>query len=126
MPKYLIHCSVFWLQRPIDDLLLVISPPPFIKVSGIARSCSKIGKNNFEWKRVREGGQYYISQTCVYQRFEARKVVFSSECLNIFAIGCSFKASSPYGGYREKAHPSTSESRRLDTNSFLGFSPTHT
>ena len=36
-----------------------------------------------------EGGQYYISQTCDQERFEARKVVFSWECLNIFATGCS-------------------------------------
>ena len=35
-----------------------------------------------------EGGQYYILQTCDQERFEARKVVFSWECLNIFATGC--------------------------------------
>ena len=50
LPKYLIHCTVFWLKWPIDDLLLVIPPPPLIKVSSITRSCSKLGKNNFEWK----------------------------------------------------------------------------
>ena len=38
-----------------------------------------------------EGGQYYISQTCDQERFEARKVVFSWKCLNIFASGCSLK-----------------------------------
>ena len=38
---------------------------------------------------MEEGGQYYISQTCGWQRFEARKVVFSSECLKIFAAGCN-------------------------------------
>ena len=39
--------------------------------------------------RGEEGGQYYISQTCDQERFEARKVVFSWECLNSFATGCS-------------------------------------
>ena len=42
-----------------------------------------------------EGGQYYISQTCDQERFEARKVVFSWECLNIFATGC-LSPSYPY------------------------------
>ena len=32
--------------------------------------------------------EYYISQTCDQQQFEARsKAVFSSECLNTFATG---------------------------------------
>ena len=31
---------------------------------------------------------YYISQTYEQERFEARKVVLSWECLNIFATGC--------------------------------------
>ena len=42
-----------------------------------------------------EGGQYYISQTCDQKRIEARKVVFSLECLNIFATGC-LSPSYPY------------------------------
>ena len=42
-----------------------------------------------------EGGQYYISQTCDQERIEARKVVFSWECLNIFATGC-LSPSYPY------------------------------
>ena len=42
-----------------------------------------------------EGGQYYISQTCDQERFEARKVVFSWKCLNIFASGC-LSPSYPY------------------------------
>ena len=33
--------------------------------------------------------QYYISQTSDQERFAAGKVVFSWECLNIFAAGCS-------------------------------------
>ena len=32
---------------------------------------------------------FFISQTCDQERFESRKVVFSWECLNIFATGCS-------------------------------------
>ena len=42
-----------------------------------------------------EGGQYYISQTCDYKRFEARKVVFWWECLNISATGCCLLCSLP-------------------------------
>ena len=34
-------------------------------------------------KGKEEGGQYYISQTCDQEGFEARKVVFSWECLNV-------------------------------------------
>ena len=39
--------------------------------------------------RREEGGQYYSLQACDQERFEARKVVFPWECLNIFATGCS-------------------------------------
>ena len=37
------------------------------------------------FKGGEESVQYYISQTCDEQRFEARKVGFSSECLNFSA-----------------------------------------
>ena len=37
------------------------------------------------FKGGEESVQYYISQTCDEQRFEARKVGFSSECLNVSA-----------------------------------------
>ena len=43
----------------------------------------KTWRNNFEWE---EGGQYYISQSNDQERFEVRDVVFSRECLNIFAM----------------------------------------
>ena len=42
-----------------------------------------------------EGGQYYILRTCDHERFEARRVVFSWECLNNFATGC-LSPSYPY------------------------------
>ena len=51
----------------------------------------KIWSNNFKWGE--DGGQYFISQTCDQQRFEARQVVFSWERLNIFATACSVSAS---------------------------------
>ena len=66
---------------PVHDLVLVISPPPLIKVSSNTRPYSKLGGTTLNGRK--EGGQYYISQTCDQERFEARKVVFSWECLNI-------------------------------------------
>ena len=68
--------------------MLVIPPPPLIKVASNTRPYSKLGGTTLNGRE--EGGQYYISQTCDQERFEARKVVFSWECLNIFATGCSF------------------------------------
>ena len=63
-------------------------PPPLIKVASNTRPCSKLGGTTLNGRE--EGGQYYISQTCDQERFEARKVVFLWECLNIFATGCSY------------------------------------
>ena len=87
LPKYLSHCTVFWHKWPVHDVVLVIPPPPLIKVASNTRPCSKLGGTTFNGKE--EGGQYYISQTCDQQRLEARKVVFPWECLHIFATGCS-------------------------------------
>ena len=87
LQKYLRHCTVFWLKWPVHDLVLVIPPPPLIKVASNTRPCTKLGGTTLNG--MEEGGQYYISQTCGWQRFEARKVVFSSECLKIFAAGCN-------------------------------------
>ena len=87
LQKYLTHCTVFWHKWPVHDLVLVIPPPPLIKVASNTRPYSKLGGTTLNGRE--EGGQYYISQTCDQERFEARKVVFSWECLNIFATGCS-------------------------------------
>ena len=88
LQKYLRHCTVFWHRWPVHDLVLVIPPPPpLIKVASNTRPYSKPGGRTFNGRE--EGGQYYISQTCDQERFGARKVVFSWECLNIFATGCS-------------------------------------
>ena len=73
--------------------MLVIPPPPLIKVASNTRPYSKLGGTTLNGRE--EGGQYYISQTCDQERFEARKVVFSWECLNIFATGC-LSPSYPY------------------------------
>ena len=83
LQKYLRHCTLFWRKWAVHDLMLVILPPPLIKVPSNTRPCSKLGGTTLNG--TEEGGQYYISQTCDQQRFEARKVVFSWECLNIFA-----------------------------------------
>ena len=87
LQKYLRHCTVFWHKWPVHDLVLVISPPPLIKVASNTRSYSKLGGTTLNGRE--EGGQYYILQTCDQERFEARKVVFPWECLIIFATGCS-------------------------------------
>ena len=39
-----------------------------------------------EWRRE---VSIISHRPCGWQRFEARKVVFSSECLKIFAAGCN-------------------------------------
>ena len=87
MQKYLRHCTVFWRKWPVHDLVLVIPPPPPIKVASNTRPYSKLGGTTLNGRQ--EGGQCYILQTCDQERFEARKVVFPWECLIIFATGCS-------------------------------------
>ena len=87
LQKYLRHCTVFWHKWPVHDLVLVIPPPPLIKVASNTRPYSKLGGTTLNGRE--EGGQYYILQTCDQERFEARKVVFPWECLIIFAAGCS-------------------------------------
>ena len=91
LQKYLRHCTVFWHKWPVHDLVLVIPPPPLIKVASNTRPYSGTTLNGRE-----EGGQYYILQTCDQARFEARKVVFPWECLIIFVTGCSDHALSLY------------------------------
>ena len=91
LQKYLRHCSVVWHKWLVHDLVLVIPPPPLIKVASNTRPCSKLGGTTLNGRE--EGGQYYISHTCHQERFEARMVVFSWDCLNIFAPGC--RKSSP-------------------------------
>ena len=88
MQKYLRHCTVFWHKWPVHELVLVIPPPLLIKVASSTRPCSKLGGTTLNGRE--EGGQYYISQTCDQERFEARKAVFSWECFNIFATGCTY------------------------------------
>ena len=61
--------------------MLVIPPPPHIKVASNTRPGSKLGGTTLNGRE--KGGQYYISQTCDQEGFEARKVVFSWECLNV-------------------------------------------
>ena len=89
---YLRNCTVFWDKWPVHDLVLVIPPPPLIKVASNTRPYSKLGGTTLNGRE--EGGQYYISQTCDQEQFEARKVVFFLwECLKIFATGCSYGVS---------------------------------
>ena len=87
LQKYLRHCTVFWHKSPVHDPVLVIPPPP-LKVASNIRPYSKLGGTTLNGRE--EGVQYYILPTCDQERFEARKVVFPWECLNIFATGCSY------------------------------------
>ena len=62
LQKYLRHCTVFWHKWPVHNLVLVIPPPPLIKVASNTRPCSKLGGTTLNGRE--EGGQYYILQTC--------------------------------------------------------------
>ena len=73
--------------------MLVIPPPPLIKVASNTRPYSKLRGTTLNGRE--EGGQYYILQTCDQERFDVRKVVFPWECLIIFATGC-LSPSYPY------------------------------
>ena len=94
LQTHLRHCTVFWHKWPVHDLVLVIPPPPLIKVASNRRPYSKLGGTTLNGRE--EGGQYYISHTPEQELFAARKVVFSGECLNIFATGCSSCAYSKF------------------------------
>ena len=93
----------FGIKWPVHHLVLVIPPPPLIKVASNTRPYSKLGGTTVNGRE--EGGQYYISQTCDQERFEARKVVFSWKCLNIFATGCSLSHPSTFHKSRKKFGP---------------------
>ena len=86
--KVLDTLTVFWHKWPVDDLALVIPLHPLSKLLAVQKPCSKLGGTTLNGRE--EGGQYYISQTCDQERLEARKVIFSWECFDSFATGCSF------------------------------------
>ena len=79
--------TVFWHKWPVQDLVLVILPTPLIKVASNTRPCSKIGEQLWRgaWGEG-EGGQYYISQTCDQQQFEARKVIFHGRVSTVLQL----------------------------------------
>ena len=43
LQKHLRHCTVFWLEWLVHDLVLVIPSPTLIKVASNTRPCSKLG-----------------------------------------------------------------------------------
>ena len=43
LQKYLRRCTVFWHKWPVHELVLVIPPPPLIKVASNTRPYSKLG-----------------------------------------------------------------------------------
>ena len=61
LPKYLRHCAVFWLQWPIDDLLLVIPLHPLLKFLALKDHAQNLEKTTLNGREG--GGQYYTSQT---------------------------------------------------------------
>ena len=74
----------------------------------------------------KKGGQYYILKTCDQERFEARKVVFSWECLNIFATGCSVfgeKRKMKLAGVSSIKTLPRSRSQKVSSISITAFEP---
>ena len=61
LQKYLRHCTLFWLQWPAHDLVLVNPPPPLIK---LARPCSKLKGTTSNGEK--EVGEYFLLQKCDY------------------------------------------------------------
>ena len=70
------HCTVqvfvfVWRKWPVHDLVLVIPPPPLIKVASNTRPYSKLGGTTSNGRE--EGGQYYISQTYEHSRSDLKQ-----------------------------------------------------
>ena len=89
-------CKSTWDTVPyvgINGLSMILclwSPlHPLPKLLAIEDHTQNLGEQLWMGGRREEGGWYYISQTCDQERFAARKVIFSWECLNVFATGCS-------------------------------------
>ena len=88
LQKYLRHCTVFWLKWPVHDLVLVIPPPPLIKVASNTRPCSKHGGqyytvshrsvNNSDLKQERSFFPRTISIFCIWLKFLVEKSVIKS------------------------------------------------
>ena len=114
LQTHLRHCTVFWHKWPVHDLVLVIPPPSLIKVASNRRPYSKLGGTTLNGREER--GQYYISHTRQQERFAARKVVFSWECLNIFATGCSSCAYSKFYSPMSEISILTTPDQQLPTN----------
>ena len=68
--------------------MLVFPPPPLIKVASNTRPYSKLGGTTLNGRE--EGGQYYISQTCDQERFEARKVIFRGSVSTFLQLVVAF------------------------------------
>ena len=65
LQKCLRHCTVFWPKWPVHDLVLVISPPPLIKVASNTRPCSKLGGTTLNGRKE---GAAIISKKCRFFR----------------------------------------------------------
>ena len=57
--KYLRHCTAFWLKWPVHDPVLVIPPPPLIKVALLQyKTMLQTWRNNFGWTGGRRSVLY--------------------------------------------------------------------
>ena len=52
LQKYLRHCTIFWLEWPAHDLVLVTPRPPLIKVASNTGPCSKRGGTTLSYNEV--------------------------------------------------------------------------
>ena len=79
-------CFKSLLVTGLWDIILTSLLHPLSKLLAI-EDHNKTWRNNFEWEG---GGRSALYLTDLWPgQFAARKVVFSWECLNIFATGCS-------------------------------------
>ena len=74
LQKYLRHCTVFWHKWPVHDLVLVIPPPPLIKVASNTRPCSKLGGTTLNG--MEEGGQYISHRPVTRSDLKQERSVF--------------------------------------------------
>jgi len=59
LQKHFRHSTLFWIKWPLHDLVLVIPPPPLVKVASNTRPCPKLGGTILNGGEG--GGECYIS-----------------------------------------------------------------
>ena len=87
LQKYLRHCTVFWHKWPVHDLVLVIPPPPLIKVASNTRPYSKLGGTTWNGRGREDSIISHRPVTSSDLKQERLGLRFLLEYLNIFATG---------------------------------------